>query len=107
MIDVGSHVAAQEKFHCVVKSIFEYEGELWAELTPYDFGGVSREFPVSTLRELTSNEHWIYLENLRRSGETNMYGAVPYLEVAFKLKKEEATKILSDWMKNYNPKDYL
>lgn len=27
----------------------------------------------------TTNEYWIYLENLRRSGVTNMYGATPYL----------------------------
>ena len=51
MIDVGSHVMAQEQFHCVVKKVFEYEGELWAEITPFDGGGFTREFPVSALRE--------------------------------------------------------
>lgn len=52
------------------------------------------------------SEEWIYLENLRRSGVTNMFGAGPYLEDEFGISKTEARKILIDWMKNYNPKDY-
>ena len=54
----------------------------------------------------TTNKYWIYLENLRRSGETNMYGAAPLLEAAFGMSRREAIKILSDWMRNYNPDDY-
>lgn len=54
----------------------------------------------------TTNEYWIYLEDLRRSGETNMYGATPYLMEEFDLSKAEARKILADWMQNYNPDDY-
>lgn len=55
---------------------------------------------------MTNNKYWIYLERLRRSGETNMYGATQYLHEEFKLPKEDAIKILIDWMKNYNPDDY-
>lgn len=51
-------------------------------------------------------EEWIYLENLRRSGVTNMFGAGPYLEDEFGISKTKARKILIDWMKNYNPEDY-
>lgn len=54
----------------------------------------------------TENKYWIYLENLRRSGETNMYGATPYLQKAFGLTKSEARRILVNWMSNYNPDDY-
>ena len=54
----------------------------------------------------TTNEYWIYLEQLRRSGVTNMFGAVPYIMNEFGVSKAEASKILSDWMKNYNPEDY-
>ena len=54
----------------------------------------------------TTNTYWIYLENLRRSGVTNMYGATPYLMEEFGLEKYEARKILADWMRNYNPEDY-
>lgn len=46
------------------------------------------------------------LEELRLSGITNMFGATPFLEARFKLSKEEARKILADWMKNYNKEDY-
>lgn len=55
---------------------------------------------------MTNNKYWIYLERLRRSGETNMYGATPNLQKEFELPKEDAIKILIDWMKNYNPDDY-
>ena len=54
----------------------------------------------------TTNEYWIYLEELRRSGVTNMFGARPYLMEEFGIDKSEATVILSDWMRNYNPEDY-
>lgn len=54
----------------------------------------------------TTNKYWIYLEKLRRSGDTNMFGATPYLMAEFGLSRQEAIKILSDWMKNYNPDDY-
>lgn len=54
----------------------------------------------------TDNEFWIFLEKLRRSGITNMYGATPYLQDEFGLSKDDAREILIDWMKNYNPDDY-
>ena len=54
----------------------------------------------------TTNEYWIYLEQLRRSGVTNMFGAVPYIMDEFDVDRAEASKILSNWMKNYNSEDY-
>lgn len=54
----------------------------------------------------TTNRYWIYLEQLRRSGITNMFGAALYLMDEFGLQHQEARKILSDWMENYNPDDY-
>lgn len=50
--------------------------------------------------------YWNFLEKLRRSGVTNMFGAAPYLMEEFGLSKFEACKVLGDWMKNYNPNDY-
>lgn len=55
---------------------------------------------------MTKNKYWIYLEDLRRSGVTNMHGARPYLENAFDLDPYVAGLILSDWMKNYRREDY-
>ena len=54
----------------------------------------------------TTNKYWIYLEELRRSGITNMFGAAPYLEARFGLSHSEARHVLADWMKNYNRDDY-
>ena len=55
----------------------------------------------------TTNKYWLFLEQLRRSGATNMYGAVPYLMVAFdELSQDDAKRILIDWMQNYNSDDY-
>lgn len=55
---------------------------------------------------MTNNEYWIYLEKLRRSGVTNMYGATPYLQEEFKISYKRAKDILTDWMRHYNPDDY-
>ena len=54
----------------------------------------------------TTNKYYIYLEWLRRSGITNMFEAVPYLQEAFDLSHSQAKSILLDWMHNYNPDDY-
>lgn len=55
---------------------------------------------------MTDNKYWIYLEELRRSGITNMYGAARYLGERFDLDPYTARLILADWMKNYKREDY-
>ena len=55
---------------------------------------------------MTDNKHWIFLERLRRSGVVNMYGSAPYLEEAFGMERQEAVRVVSEWMKNYNRDDY-
>ena len=54
----------------------------------------------------TTNEYWVFLERLRRSGAVNMFGASPCLVYAFGIDEKEARKILADWMEHYNPEDY-
>lgn len=44
-------------------------------------------------------EMFQYLDALRESGVTNMYGAAPYLAEMFSLDKPEARRVLSGWMK--------
>lgn len=51
-------------------------------------------------------EEFIFLERLRQSGVTNMYGASPYLAEEFGYTRREATNILSLWFKNYEREDY-
>ena len=47
--------------------------------------------------------YYNFLEALRKSGVTNMFGATPYLEAEFEeLTHAEAMEILKDWMANYS-----
>ena len=46
------------------------------------------------------NNYNEYLNNLRDSGVTNMFGAAPYLQEEFGLDKKEAKEILLTWMKS-------
>ena len=48
-----------------------------------------------------NEEYFEYLELLRESGITNMFGAAPYLEEEFGLNAREARKVLAEWMKSY------
>jgi hypothetical protein len=40
-----------------------------------------------------------YLDNLRDSGATNMYGAGQYLQEEFGMDKYEAREVLANWMR--------
>tara|TARA_R100000697_G_C5307214_1_gene159701 strand:- start:27 stop:224 length:198 start_codon:yes stop_codon:yes gene_type:complete len=46
-------------------------------------------------------EYYVYLEELRQSGETNMFGSAPYLREEFGLGRRESIKIVANWMDNY------
>ena len=45
-----------------------------------------------------------YLEALRESGATNMFGAGPYLMREFGVDRKESHRILSAWMDSYKEK---
>ena len=47
------------------------------------------------------NEYFSYLDELRESGVTNMFGASPYLQEEFGLSRYEARDVLSAWMKQF------
>lgn len=53
------------------------------------------------MEKATEDTMFTYLEGLRQSGVTNMFGAGPYLEREFGLDRNEAKKVLVDWMKSY------
>lgn len=46
-------------------------------------------------------EVYNFLDELRNSGETNMFGARPYIVEMFNCSQDQATTLLSNWMKNY------
>lgn len=50
-------------------------------------------------------KYFAYLEDLRDSGETNMWGAGAYLEEEFSLTHREAKDILLAWIHSFNKKE--
>jgi hypothetical protein len=53
--------------------------------------------------EVCTDEHLQYLDDLRESGDTNMFGARPYLMSEFPaLSGDEAAAVLGYWMKSFS-----
>lgn len=56
-----------------------------------------------------TEEYFEYLDVLRESGVTNMFGAEPYLQEEFGLDKHEARETVLGWMRSFDerhpPKD--
>ncbi len=48
---------------------------------------------------MLTQEHHEYLIQLRDSGETNMWGATPYIEREFGVPHVDAKAILLEWIK--------
>lgn len=46
-----------------------------------------------------------YLDELRESGITNMFGAAPYVAEEFNIEKEEARKYLTEWMESFGKRN--
>lgn len=50
-----------------------------------------------------NEKYFEFLDNLRESGITNMFGAISYLTSAFpELLKDEAKDILKEWMDTFS-----
>lgn len=43
----------------------------------------------------------VYLDDLRESGKTNMFGAIPYIREEFGLDQEDSKRVLGFWMKTF------
>jgi hypothetical protein len=53
--------------------------------------------------ECLTEEHLLYLDRLRESGVTNMFGAVPYILIEFpELSEKQAKQVLIFWMKTFS-----
>ena len=50
---------------------------------------------------IDKNEMFEYLDTLRETGVTNMFGAGAYLQEAFGVDRKEARDVLTEWMKTY------
>ena len=52
--------------------------------------------------EYLTEEHLLYLDQLRESGVTNMFGAVSFILLQFPdLSEQQAKKVLIYWMKTF------
>jgi hypothetical protein len=51
--------------------------------------------------EIVTDDMLEYLDELRESGITNMYGAAPYVRDEFDLSIGDARKVLSYWMSTF------
>lgn len=57
---------------------------------------------IETRPQIVSDEHLEYLDELRESGDTNMFGARPYLMIEFPdLSSKEAQSVLLYWMHSF------
>jgi hypothetical protein len=53
--------------------------------------------------EHVTEEHLLYLDRLRESGVTNMFGAVPFILLEFSdLSERQAKQVLIYWMKTFS-----
>ena len=51
---------------------------------------------------IVDDKHLTYLDRLRKSGATNMFGADAYLQSAFGIDRHEAREILKYWMTSFD-----
>ena len=51
--------------------------------------------------DVITDEHLKYLDDLRESGRTNMFGAPAYLERVFGLSTGDAITVVSYWMETF------
>lgn len=51
---------------------------------------------------LSEKKVFLFLNSLRESGKTNMFGATPYIQKKFKYGHEESLRILKLWMHNFS-----
>lgn len=46
-------------------------------------------------------DYFVFLDELRNSGITNMYGSAPYLAEEFFLDKKTAQEVVARWMETF------
>ena len=54
------------------------------------------------VNNVNKDEVWDFLDTLRDSGETNMWGAGPYVAHEFGISYEEGNDLLLEWIKSFD-----
>ena len=52
-------------------------------------------------KQITQEQVNRFLEDLRESGATNMFGATPYIQWMFRINKYDAQRFLVKWMETF------
>jgi len=60
---------------------------------------------VSKRPRFVTDEHLVYLDDLRESGDIHMMGAGAYIMDEFALSRQEARHILTYWMRSFGEED--
>tara|TARA_R110002074_G_scaffold391785_3_gene576766 strand:+ start:782 stop:982 length:201 start_codon:yes stop_codon:yes gene_type:complete len=55
--------------------------------------------------KITQKQADKFLNWLRKSGQTNMFVAIPFLQKQFNIDGDEAKKLLINWMENFGKDD--
>jgi hypothetical protein len=56
---------------------------------------------MSNRPEIVTDEHLTYLDDLRESGVTNMFGAGEYISDEFNVTRRQSSVILNYWMESF------
>ena len=77
--------------------------DIYRSLTPTPTDKMSTTNTTFTVEELA--DHFDYLDELRDSGETNMWGAGAYLQREQGLDRKEASSVLGMWMETFSDEE--
>lgn len=61
--------------------------------------------PAVERPEIVKDEHLTYLDELRDSGVTNMFGAGSYLVGRFALSRNDSRTVLAYWMDSFEERE--
>lgn len=61
----------------------------------------NKEVTMSNVLNVNKDEVFVYLDGLRESGITNMWGAGPYIQTEFEIDNNEARELVLEWMKTF------
>jgi len=91
-----------ESFKDAEEKVLEMEGNLHGNYVSGSFvvGYIDEVEILSS--EQQEEQYFEYLDMLRESVVTNMFGAGSYLEGRFGLNRKEASKVLSNWMNTFS-----
>ena len=51
---------------------------------------------------LDTKEIFQYLDQLRKSGEVNMFGSAAYVQEEFELSRKDAQRVVEEWMQQFS-----